>query len=50
VVEFDIRKFFDSVPHALIVKAVSAHCDLRWVVLYVKRWLTAQTALPDGKS
>ncbi|MEU6974343.1 reverse transcriptase domain-containing protein [Kitasatospora aureofaciens] len=48
VVEFDIRKFFDSVPWDLIVKAVTAHCDLPWVVLYVKRWLAAPLALPDG--
>jgi len=48
VVEFDIRKFFDSVPWDLIVKAVEAHCDLPWVVLYVKRWLAAPLALPDG--
>jgi group II intron reverse transcriptase/maturase len=48
VVEFDIRKFFDSVPWDLIVKAVTAHCDLPWMVLYVKRWLAAPLALPDG--
>ncbi|MFE9898860.1 reverse transcriptase domain-containing protein [Streptomyces sp. NPDC005529] len=48
VVEFDIQKFFDSVPWDLIVKAVVAHCDLPWVVMYVKRWLAAPLALPDG--
>jgi group II intron reverse transcriptase/maturase len=48
VVEFDIRKFFDSVRWDLIVKAVRAHCDVPWVVLYVKRWLAAPLALPDG--
>ncbi len=48
VVEFDIRKFFDSVPWDLIVKAVKARCDLPWVVLYVKRWLAAPLALPEG--
>ena len=48
VVEFDIRKFFDSVRWDLIVKAVTAHCDLPWVVLYVRRWLAAPLALPDG--
>jgi len=48
VVEFDIRKFFDSVSWDLVVKAVAAHCDLPWVVLYVKRWLAAPLALPDG--
>jgi group II intron reverse transcriptase/maturase len=48
VVELDIRKFFDSVPHDLIVRAVEANTDLPWVVLYVKRWLVAPLALPDG--
>ena len=48
VVEFDIRKFFDSVPHDLVVKAVRSVCDVPWVVLYVKRWLVAPLALPDG--
>ncbi|MGW0594349.1 reverse transcriptase domain-containing protein [Streptosporangium sp. NPDC002607] len=48
VVEFDIRKFFDSVSWALIVKAVQAHTDLPWVMLYVQRWLAAPPALPDG--
>jgi group II intron reverse transcriptase/maturase len=48
VVELDIQRFFDSVPWDLIVKAVAAHCDLPWVVLYVKRWLSAPLALPDG--
>jgi RNA-directed DNA polymerase len=48
VVEFDIRAFFDTVRHDLIVKAVVSVCDLPWVVLYVKRWLLAPLALPDG--
>jgi len=48
VVEFDIRAFFDTVPHGLIVKAVRSVCDVSWVVLYVKRWLVAPLALPDG--
>ena len=36
------------VDHALMVKAVEAHADVPWVVLYVKRWLSAPLALPDG--
>src|SRR5438034_2962135 len=31
-----------------MVKAVEANTDLPWVVLYVKRWLAAPLALPDG--
>jgi RNA-directed DNA polymerase len=51
VVEFDVARFFDSVDHDLVVKAVSANltCDQRWVLLYVKRWLVAPILMPDGK-
>jgi hypothetical protein len=31
-----------------MVKAVEAHADVPWVVLYVRRWLSAPLALPDG--
>jgi group II intron reverse transcriptase/maturase len=48
VVDLDIRKFFDSVPWELIVKAVKAHAGARWVVLYVERWLAAPMRMPDG--
>ena len=35
-------------PWDLAVKAVQAVTDLPWVVLYVRRWLAAPLALPDG--
>jgi RNA-directed DNA polymerase len=48
VIDLDIRKFFDSVPWELVVKAVEAHTDDPWVVLYVKRWLAAPMQHADG--
>jgi RNA-directed DNA polymerase len=50
VIDLDIRKFFDSVPWDMIVKAVQAHTDhgTRWIVLYVKRWLAAPLRHPGG--
>jgi group II intron reverse transcriptase/maturase len=48
VIDLDIRKFFDSVPWDLVVKAVEAHTADPWVVLYVKRWLAAPMQHPDG--
>lgn len=48
VIDLDIPKFFDSVRWDLVVKAVEAHTDDRWVVLYVRRWLRAPLQLPDG--
>jgi RNA-directed DNA polymerase len=46
--DLDIRAFFDSVPHDLLLKAVAHHTDERWVLLYIKRWLTAPMQMPDG--
>jgi group II intron reverse transcriptase/maturase len=48
VVDLDIQKFFDSVDWDLMVKAVEANTDQRWVVLYVQRWLRAPLQLPSG--
>jgi RNA-directed DNA polymerase len=50
VIDLDVRKFFDSVDHGLMVKAVEANTtpEQRWVVLYVKRWLKAPIRTPDG--
>ena len=48
VVDLDIQKFFDSVPWDLMVKAVEAHTDARWALLYVKRWLAAPLQHSDG--
>jgi RNA-directed DNA polymerase len=50
VVEFDIRRFFDTVPWDKVVACVQAHTDARWVVLYVRRWLAAGMRLPDGST
>ena len=47
-IDLDIQSFFDTVPHEPILQAVEKHTDLPWVVLYVKRWLTAPIQQPDG--
>ncbi|MCA1681551.1 MAG: group II intron reverse transcriptase/maturase, partial [Actinobacteria bacterium] len=39
VLDMDIKSFFDSVSWDLVLKAVAHHSDLRWVLLYVQRWL-----------
>lgn len=51
VIDLDIRKFFDSVPWDLMVKAVQANTthEQRWIVLYVRRWLAAPIVMPDGR-
>jgi RNA-directed DNA polymerase len=51
IIDLDVRKFFDSVDHDLMVKSVEANTtpEQRWVVLYVKRWLKAPILMPDGR-
>jgi RNA-directed DNA polymerase len=48
LIDLDVQKFFDEAPWDLIVKAVQAVTDCRWVLLYVKRWLQAPLEHPDG--
>lgn len=39
--DLDLQAFFDTMPHALLLRAVRKHTDNRWVVLYIERWLQA---------
>jgi RNA-directed DNA polymerase len=48
VIDLDLRSFFDSVDHKLMLKAVAAHTKERWVLLYVERWLKAPLDTGDG--
>ena len=48
VLEYDIRGLFDNIDHQLLLKALRHHCDKRWVLLYVERWLTAPMQGKNG--
>ena len=48
LLDMDIRKFFDTVPWDLVLKAVAHHTDRRWILLYVERWLKAPLQRDDG--
>ena len=48
VLEYDIRGLFDNIDHHLLLKALCHHCDERWVLLHVERWLTAPMQGQDG--
>ena len=49
VVDLDIKGFFDSIDHELLLKALRKHTDCRWVLLYVERWLRAPMQVEDGR-
>jgi RNA-directed DNA polymerase len=48
VIDLDIKGFFDNIPHDLLMKAVRKHCDCKWMILYIERWLVAPLQLADG--
>jgi len=48
VLDLDIRRFFDTLDHALVLRAVRRFTTSRWVLLYVERWLQADVQLSDG--
>lgn len=48
VVEFDIKGLFDNINHDLLMKALRQHCDCKWILLYVERWLKAPLQNSDG--
>ena len=48
VIDMDIRGYFDNIPHELLMKAVRKHTEIKWVLLYIERWLVAPLQLEDG--
>jgi len=48
VLDLDIRSFFDTLPHDLLMKAVRKHIDCKWALLYIERWLKAPVQRTDG--
>jgi group II intron reverse transcriptase/maturase len=48
VLDVDIRKFFDSAPWDVMLRALARHTDQKWVLLYVERWLKASMLMADG--
>ncbi len=48
VLDLDLKSFFDALDHSLVLRSVAHHTDLRWILLYVERWLKAPLQLEDG--
>lgn len=48
VLDLDIKGFFDSIDHRLLMRALRKHTDCRWVLLYIERWLKVPVQLEDG--
>ena len=49
VIDLDIRRFFDTLDHDLLMKAVRYHTSNPWILLYVERWLKAPIQTQEGE-
>lgn len=49
VIDLDIRAFFDTISHDLMMRAVERHTRESWVLLYVERWLKAPVQIGEGQ-
>ena len=48
VVDLDIKSFFDTIDHELLMRAVRQHTNAGWILLYIERWLKAPVEMTDG--
>ena len=48
VLDMDIKAYFDTIDHDLLMNAVRRHTSQKWILLYIERWLTASVIHPDG--
>jgi len=48
VLDLDISKFFDTLDHGLVMRAVRRFTFCKWILLYIERWLKADVVLQDG--
>jgi group II intron reverse transcriptase/maturase len=40
-IDLDIQSYFETIDHALMLKALGHYCKDQWALLYVERWLRA---------
>jgi group II intron reverse transcriptase/maturase len=46
--DLDVSKFFDTIDHGLMLKALGYYCKEKWVLMYVERWLKAGIMTKEG--
>jgi group II intron reverse transcriptase/maturase len=47
-IDLDIKGYFDTIDHDMLLKAVKHYCKQPWILMYVTRWLKAGVLKTDG--
>jgi RNA-directed DNA polymerase len=48
VIDLDREQYFDTIDHNLLLKAVKLHCQEKWMIKYIERWLKSEVELSSG--
>lgn len=48
VIDLDVSRFFDTIDHGLLMKALQKHTTNPWVLLYVQKWLVVPYECSNG--
>ena len=48
VIDLDIKGYFDTIDHELLMKGLTHYCKDKWVLLYVERWIKAGVITQEG--
>jgi RNA-directed DNA polymerase len=49
VIDLDIKGFFDTIDHELMMRAVRKHTTEKWLLLYIERWLKVLGQDSEGR-
>lgn len=49
VIDMDIKAFFDTIDHDLMMRAVEKHVPEKWIRIYIRRWLISPVRLANGE-
>lgn len=49
VIDIDIKAFYDSIDHELMMKGLRYYTNEKWVLMYVERWLKSDVLKQDGE-
>ena len=48
VLDMDMKAFFDTIDHDLMMRAIEKHVPEKWIRLYIQRWLKSPVELAEG--
>lgn len=48
VLDMDMKAFFDTLDHGLMMRAIEKHVPEKWMRLYIQRWLASPVELAEG--